>query len=264
LLNEYSALLNAMHTRPVQALERGLRILQRVSRAEAGMGVGELAAELGLKAPTVHNLLRTLAAAGFLTRTADPVRFRLGPSARELAGSPAGDALANAAGRELLALHARHPAAVFTFSRASAQTVAVVLRVSPDASGRLQRPDDRTLHPYHSATALLFQAFWTPEQRDAFVLLHPFWTQGAPLWGKPEALRAFLDDVRRAGVSIPRFRGGEEILAAAVPVFAADGSLVAALGGAIPDRRLGAVRRKALLGDLSAAANRLTKGESTC
>lgn len=246
----------------VQSLERGLDILERVAQSgRNGTGVRDVALALGLKAPTAHNLMRTLTARGYLRRTSAPVRYHLGPRARALARSADEEALPAMAEQELLALHAGHPDTVFTLSRASARSVGVVLRVSPDDPGRIQRPPVHTLGPYGSASALLFQAYWPAEQRDAFAAQHPFWDHAAPLWKTPEALAGYLQEVRRSGVAVTHFPG-EAILKIAAPVLAADGAIAAAVGGSTALRGLTAIQRGRLIADVKAAAQRLSNQEA--
>jgi DNA-binding IclR family transcriptional regulator len=215
-----------------------------------------LAEALGLKAPTVHNLMRTLTARGYLRRDTEPVRYRLGPAFAEISRRRAPRALLIAAERELKALHHAEPDVVLTLAEASAHLVAVVLRVSPEAPGIVQRPTAQVLNPYSSSSALLFQAFWSEEQRSAFELLHPFWESAAPLWKTPEALLAFLSDTRRTGVAAIHFEG-ETIVKVSVPVRHPDGTIAAALGLSAPARTLTADRRKRLIDSLKAAAVRL-------
>lgn len=244
----------------VQSLERGLDILECVAGAgAAGMGVGAVAHALSLKTPTVHNLMRTLTARGYLQRETKPVRYRLGPSVGDIGRCTVAAAIPPGAEQELLALQRAHPDGVFILSEASARSVTVVLRVSPESRGIVQRPVAHSLSAFGSASALLFQALWPDELHSAFSHLHPFWDSAAPsLWKTPEALAAFLEDVRRTGVAVTRFHG-ETAVKLSVPVYGREGVLVAALGASVPAAGLTADRRKHLVAEMKAAATRLSR-----
>jgi IclR family acetate operon transcriptional repressor len=247
------------HSNLVQSLERGLDILERVARSGDGLGVREVADGLGLKPPTVHNLIRTLTARGYLRRDDKPVRYRLGPAFAEIRRACPVPRIPAGAERELLALQQAHPDGVFTLAESSAQSVVVVLRVSPEQPGVIQHPVAHTLSPYGSSSALLFQALWPEEQRHAFTQLHAFWdSSAAALWKTPEALATFLDGVRREGVAVTLFHG-ETTVKLAVPVYGSEGALATCLGSAVPSAGLTAARRRNLIGELKAAATRLSK-----
>ena len=244
------------HANLVQSLERGFDILECVARSANGMGVRALADALGLKAPTVHNLIRTLTARGYLCRATEPVLYRLGSACAVLSHRRTQRPLLAAAEQVLRALHTAHPDAVFTLAEASSHAVAVTLRASPDSPGVMQRPVGRVLSPFGSSSALLFQAFWPEEQRSAFALQYPFWECAATLWKTPLALTLFLRKVRRTGMAITHFKG-EPIVKISVPVCNMDGNIAAAVGVAVPAGSLSAARRKKLIEELKAAAVRL-------
>jgi len=63
----------------VDALARGLSILERLSRAQKPLGNGELAQQLGLPPSTVSRLLHTLTELGYLRRSAQGRCYELTP-----------------------------------------------------------------------------------------------------------------------------------------------------------------------------------------
>jgi len=68
----------------VQSVARALDILEVLGQAEQGLGVTELARQLGLKVPTAHNLLRTLLARGYVAKDKSTQRYRLGFNCAQL------------------------------------------------------------------------------------------------------------------------------------------------------------------------------------
>jgi len=62
----------------VQSVERSLDVLEALSGAGGEMGISELASATGLPLPTIHRLLRTLVARGYV-RQQENRRYALGP-----------------------------------------------------------------------------------------------------------------------------------------------------------------------------------------
>ena len=68
----------------IQSVVRAIDILEVLAAAEHGLGVTELAKQLGLKVPTSHNLLRTLMAKGYVSQERQTQRYRLGLNCAQL------------------------------------------------------------------------------------------------------------------------------------------------------------------------------------
>jgi DNA-binding IclR family transcriptional regulator len=62
----------------IQSIERAAAILRLLSGRNRQLGVAQLAGELGLPKGTVHGILRTLTAVGFVEQDAETGRYRLG------------------------------------------------------------------------------------------------------------------------------------------------------------------------------------------
>lgn len=213
----------------VQSVVRGLDILTHVGQHADGVSLNDLAAAVDLKTPTVHKLLRSLASRGFVEKTERPVRYRLGPAVLEIANSYwAGEkmARAEAACRELAG---RFPQGTITLCRSVGGEVMCLLRLSPERPSVLQRPVGRAMAPYTSASALLFQAFWTEESRSAFRARHPLWEEGGHVWESETALDTHLAGIRECGLSEAP-KGLPKASALAAPVFDRRKSLWASLG----------------------------------
>ena len=85
----------------VQALGRGLDLLRLLAESEGGMKLADIVAATGLKQPTAHNLLRTLASREFVANDAGV--YRVGPALHLLAAEAASGAFLKQA--EAAALH---------------------------------------------------------------------------------------------------------------------------------------------------------------
>lgn len=208
------------HSELVQSLLRGLDILKHISNHPDGMRLNELTAVTGLKKPTLHNLLRTLIARGFVFKDGMN-RFNIGPAVYEIAGSGA------LARRQMKAqaifplLAEKLPGCTITLSTLSVDTVRCLLRISPDAPGELQNPADRTFTPYVMASAIVLQAVY-PEESARLEERYPFDEYGVGLWGSTENFAAAKAKVVQDGFCC-RISKGMAALAFAMPEYYALG-----------------------------------------
>jgi DNA-binding IclR family transcriptional regulator len=71
----------------IQSIDRAARILKALASGPRRLGVSELAQRLGLAAPTVHGLLQTLQAHGFVEQDRDSGKYQLGAGLLQLGNS---------------------------------------------------------------------------------------------------------------------------------------------------------------------------------
>ena len=90
---EASASKNSAPSGGVQSLERAFDLLERMADAGGEVGLSELSVSSGLPLPTIHRLMRTLVACGYVRQQANrryalgPRLIRLGESASRLLGT---------------------------------------------------------------------------------------------------------------------------------------------------------------------------------
>ncbi len=75
---------NTSRRTTIQAIDRAAGILQALASGPQRLGVSELAARLGLARPTVHGILQTLVAHGFVEQDAASDKYQLGPGLLQL------------------------------------------------------------------------------------------------------------------------------------------------------------------------------------
>jgi DNA-binding IclR family transcriptional regulator len=252
----------ALDSTLVQSLLRGLEILSLLSLAEDGLTVRELGEELGLKQPTVYKLLQTLVAAGYAEKTQRPVRYRLGAGAYRLVAQHEQRLLLQQAAEtvERLFEEFREERATVVLTEALAGEVEVVLRMSPERPGVLERPRGRVMSPYGSACSLAFQALWTERERREYQRRHPFWEEGVALWGTPEALEEQLQAIRVQGYATPGIKS-RQVPLVAVPVYGRHQQLVAVLGVSLPEAEQPPVNWAEKISRVVAAGQDLTASE---
>ena len=185
------------HSELVQSLLRGLDILKHISARPDGMRLNELTAVTGLKKPTLHNLLRTLAAKGFVYKD-NMNRFNIGQALYEIAGT------GTLARRQMKAqsifstLADDLPGCTITLSAISMDSVRCLLRISPDAPGELQRPAERCFTPYVMVSAIVLQAAY-PKEAARLEENYPFEEYGIGMWGSQENFTAAKQKVLQDG-----------------------------------------------------------------
>lgn len=72
---------------PVQSIERAAAILRLLARGSGRLGVGEIAASLGLAKGTTHGILRTLQGVGFVEQDKSSGKYQLGATLLHLGTS---------------------------------------------------------------------------------------------------------------------------------------------------------------------------------
>ena len=239
----------------VQALARGLTILETVARSPQPVGLQEVAATAGLKVPTAHNLLRTLLVKGYIRRTSKPVRYTLGPAAQGLAARVGEEVLYDTISAEMLVLAERFSRATVTLSEPCEGEIVKMLRCAPGTRD-VRRPRGGVLPFYTSASGLAFQAFAETERAEEYRRLHPFWEEAPAVWQEPATLSAFLDAAAAAGCVAVCF-SGDYLRKLAAPIYI-DGTLWGMLGVSIPDDADGEAEEDHVRTELTASARKLT------
>ncbi|NLF29834.1 MAG: helix-turn-helix domain-containing protein [Planctomycetes bacterium] len=232
----------------IQSVDRALDLLEAVCAAPEGLPLGAMAAAAGLRTTTAHNLAATLVRRGYLAKTARPMRYVAGAALHTMMGAVHGEARGRWMETAVRDLARRRPEATVTAAVDRGGDVTVVVRMSPEQPGQVQHPAHQVLRPYHSVAALVFQALWPAERRQGYRMRYPFDEDGSSRWPSPDALEAFLAQVRRTARAV--LTDGDTLLRAAVPVFSAGNELFATLGAATPDLD----RSADLVADLAAVA----------
>jgi len=218
----------------VQSVDRALDLLEAVYAAPEGLALGAMAAAAGLRPTTAHNLAATLVRRGYLAKKTRPTRYVVGPAMDTLTPTAHGGARMRWLASAVRDIAGRRSSATMTAAVDRAGDVTVIVRMSPEQPHQVQHPAHQVLGPYHSVSALVFQAFWPEERRQAYRMRYPFDECGPPRWPSCDALEAFLMEVRQRGHAV--LAGRDALLRAAVPVFSAGNELFATLGVATPDQ----------------------------
>lgn len=217
----------------VQSVVRATEILQLVSASEGGITLKQLSLALKLKPQTLHNLARTLVTRRLLEKLDHPPRYRLGEALFEMVARHHDHELKRKASDAVHEIAARLPQATVVLAQGIGGEIQVLARMSPERPGVMEQPQHHVLGAYASSSALVFQAFWTEEDRNNFRRRYPFEEYGAGLWQSEATLDRYLDEVRHKGYALlpPADRAQ---LRVAFPIFGAGNELRAVLGASVP------------------------------
>lgn len=213
----------------VQSLARGLDLLRLFAESEGALRLPEIMDATGLKRPTLHNLLRTLASRDFVVK--DGSEYRLGPAVVKLAADDASSRRLRHAEAAVCVLAQHLPSAIVSFSEPVGGDILVRFRQFPDRL-LMERNSGSVLAPYQTASGLAVLAFGDAEVRHAVELKHPFQLGGMSSWGTAARLEDYLRDVRRLGRVLPPFSRGSSFKVAAVPCLSGSGELRGVFGAA--------------------------------
>jgi DNA-binding IclR family transcriptional regulator len=211
----------------IQSVDRAARIMKALASGPRRLGVSELAERLGLTRPTVHGLLQTLQAHGFVEQDRDSDKYQLGAGLLQLGNSYLD--LNELRGRSIVhaeRLAARADAAVRVGVMHGSSVIVVHHVFRPDAT--LQILEVGAQLPAHASALGKAMLAYAPEAvvDDLTSELLPKLTSRTLA---ERALRDELDQVRERGFARERDEAvlGESCIAA--PIFDHAGHAVGAI-----------------------------------
>lgn len=228
----------------VQSVERAITILEFLAR-NGWSGVTDVGVELGVHKSTAFRLMSTLERRGLVEQHADSGKYRLGAGiahlARAVTVSP--DITQNArAGCEWLA---RHTEETVTLSVLGQADCVVVDQISSSSTVASQTWLGRHTPVHCTSPGKVFLAHVDAERRAALIGGELQRFTDRTIVDRRE-LRTELERVRADGFATAVDEFEEGLAAAAAPVRAADGTVVAAICASGPSYRLDAAELRKL------------------
>ncbi|HWL51255.1 MAG TPA: helix-turn-helix domain-containing protein [Chthoniobacteraceae bacterium] len=214
--------------KPVRSLQRGLALIEAVSRRSEGANLKELAVEIGCSSAATYHLVQTLVEGGYLRRLESPVRYLLGDGLLRLVESQKKDRFYEVVHETMRQLVAQLPGASLSLTEAIGGNIVVSANVHATSPGAVLKEARHPLPPYASAGSLTHLAFWPPEVREEYRARFSFAAHGLAYWKSADAFEAALKTFREAGVFL---MPGEPPLhlKLALPILRPGGSLAASL-----------------------------------
>lgn len=214
----------------VQSVLRGMDIILEIGKSDKGMTLRQLAQNLNLKTPTLHNLLRTLKARGFIRQCPGEARYVLGATLFDLTALNYESRFMTEAEKTVRSLfNEMEQKATITFSEPVGGEIQTILRMSSDQPNLIQKPRRQILNPYMSATALILHSFGTEEDCATVHERYPFQEYAGPFVNGLDRFNALLKQTRKQGYAFhPVFY--PDRIAIAAPVLGGRNELAAIIG----------------------------------
>jgi DNA-binding IclR family transcriptional regulator len=241
-----------------QSLERGLRVIEAISDFDGSASVSAIARKTGLPRSTVHHLLRSLIAFGYLTQEGEAQPYKLAPRLFKLTGRawtqgqlaeisvPFIDELSRRTGEGTSLAILREGVVSVVAKRDSEGPVRVVQQVG-------------TVRPIYCTAVGKILAAWLPERElDDIIGRIVFERITANTIMTPAVLKQELARIRASGFAVDNEEHIEGIRCIAAPVRDHSGKVCASLCILGPKNRFSPRRRKELRGPLLDVAEKLS------
>lgn len=241
----------------VRAVERAMQILSAFDDEHADRGVSEIAQATGLHKATTHRIMMTLLNRGFLERTVDGERFRMGLRVVELGlGALRHLDVRRAAfpHMEQLVERFQETCDLGIFDRGCVLYVEVV---HSEHSLTIAAQIGRRLPAYCTASGRVFLAFLPLEVVEP-ILNAPLTACTAKTITSPARLREELEVTRQRGYALDDEEFEEGIRAVSAPIRDIDGNVIAALSMPGPANRMLPQRVPEIVDALVEAANAIS------
>ncbi len=222
----------------IQSVTRALRILDTLAQFPNGLGVVEIARQVGLNVSTTHHLVNTLCAGSYAGRV-DGGAYRLGHAVPRLYGAYLLTQQPEA--RLLEVLNGLVSATRETGYLVVWQDEDVVIQAIAEGSHQLRVGSlgvGYRGHAHARAAAKAVLAHLNAAQLDAYLDSHPLDRLTANTICDRAALKTHLRQVARQGYATDYEEFSIGISCLAAPIFSAAGKAVAALSMSAPEWRL--------------------------
>lgn len=199
----------------VQSLERAFDLLERMADAGGEVGLSELSTSSGLPLPTIHRLMRTLVACGYVRQQPNrryalgPRLIRLGESASRLLGTWA---------RPHLTRLVEETGETVNMALLDGDEIVYVAQVPSKHSMRMFTEVGRRVLPHSTGVGKALLADFPPQEVRALLARTGMPAATEKTITTPEGFLAALEDVRRQGYAIDDNEQELGVRCLAVPV----------------------------------------------
>ncbi|WP_328672326.1 IclR family transcriptional regulator [Streptomyces sp. NBC_00328] len=183
----------------VQSLERAFDLLERMADAGGEVGLSELSASSGLPLPTIHRLMRTLVACGYVRQQTNrryalgPRLIRLGESASRLLGTWA---------RPYLARLVEETGETANMALLDGDEIVYVAQVPSKHSMRMFTEVGRRVLPHSTGVGKALLAHTPDDEVRALLARTGMPAATEKTITTPDGFLAALDEVRRTGYAV--------------------------------------------------------------
>ena len=225
-------------TSRIQSVDRAFLLLAQLAESRAGTSLPLIAERSGLCVATAHRLLATLESIGAVIRTG-PGGYRIGMSIHDLTrGSCPEDLLTAAAQPVLRRLGERSGLTVHVGVLSPDLMVTYVAKHQQPRTLSIQTRIGTQLEAYCSGLGKVLLAALPIEQQHSYLADAPFVSLTANTVVDPARLEAELHEVAARGYAIDDCELYDGLRCVAVPIYGADGCVLAALSCSGPSQSI--------------------------
>lgn len=218
---------------------RLLLLVEEVARKGVPISPADLGAALGLPKPTVHRLLHTCEAEGFLQRDLDGRSYAPGPRLRHLAVSTLSSLHVRTARLAILNALAEKVGETCNIATPDRECMIYLDRVETKWPLRIQLPIG-TQVPFHStASGKMYLSSLKPEYLTRLLAVAPLERRTAQTITDPDLLHAEIALTRDRGFALDAEEFMDGMAAIAVPILDLEGRMVSTLSIHAPVQRHG-------------------------
>ncbi|EAX46570.1 transcriptional regulator, IclR family [Thermosinus carboxydivorans Nor1] len=241
----------------VASVDRALELLLILGRHPHAMGVTELSKILGVQKSTVHSLLQTMLARGFVQQT-DNGRYSLGMRLIHLGEICAERLDIRTAARQIMVELANETKEIALLAVLARDELVIVDKVEPQRPFLIIPKFDFSMAIHSTAVGKVLLAH-APDEIYEAILARGIERFTQFTLTDPEALRRELIKVREQGYALGCNETIEGITCIAVPIYNAGGKVAAALSISSASSMLGADRYEAIIEILKEKAKLISR-----
>lgn len=241
----------------VQVLHKAMDVLEALRAEQSGLALAELASRLGMPKPTIHRILATFEARGYLDRTSMG-EYRLGRKILELKTEETTAQQLIEAARPAMARLLESCRETLNLGVLDACDVVIIETIESPQSVRMSSKIGN--RRYAHSTALGKVLLSSLPERDLSRLIR---TKGLPRFTEATitdeaALSKELERVRQQGFALDNRENELDGRCIAAPIFGLSGKVIAALSISGPLPRMTTARARSYATELIAACSRIT------
>ena len=238
---------------------RLLLILEEVTRRGVAVKPADLVQAIGLPKPTIHRLLQTAEAEGFLQRDLDGRSFGPGPRLRTLAINTISSEHLRTARLAILKRAAREIGETCNLATPDREGMTYLDRVETEWPLRIQLPIGTQVPFNCTASGKMYLSTLRPRTLEGYLTSDALDARTPKSITDPDAMRAALVAIREQGFSTDEEEFMDGMAAIAAPVLDQQGRLVATISVHAPIQRHSLASLTEKLPILQQAADALSK-----
>jgi len=246
----------------VGSVTKAVKIIETISKARRGMGLKELAAELGMAKSTLHHIISTLVAGGFLAQDPQNRTYNIGLHLVEIGQAYLEQLDLRKIARphlEQLSLAVKEIVHLLILDQDEVVYIDKVESHTQEGTLRCSSFIGRRVSAYSTAAGKVLLAFLPDEELERYLSTHELQPKTEFTVTAPAVLREQLAKVKAEQIAVDCQENELGVHCVAAPIFNREGKCIAALSISGPINRVSRERiEKELKHSVTLAARRIS------